>query len=161
MPRLSWLSGVALAMLPAAAFAAPPANLTDALVAAYYNNPTLQEQRAALRQADEEVPTALAGWKPTVELQGQFGRVTGSEKYNTTSFDPRTQQYVTNSSKVPENGTEKIGQVTVTQPIYKGGKTVSQTRQAKNDVAAARAQLLSQEQTIFQNVVQDLSLIHI
>ena len=155
MPRLFWLSGVALAMLPAAAFAAPPANLTDALVAAYYNNPTLQEQRAALRQADEEVPTALAGWKPTVELQGQFGRVTGAEKYNTTSFDPLTQKYVTNSSKVPENGTEKNAQVTVTQPIYKGGKTIAQTRQSKNDVAAARAQLLSQEQTIFQNVVQD------
>ncbi|MBU6425794.1 MAG: TolC family protein, partial [Rhodospirillales bacterium] len=38
--------------------------------------------------------------------------------------------------------------------IYNGGKTTSQTRQAKNDVYAARAQLLSQEQTVFYNVVQ-------
>ncbi len=157
MRRAHWLAGVALAglALPAApALAAPPATLTDALVDAYYNNPTLQQQRATLRQADEEVPTALSGWRPTVTLDGDIGHVTGSEKYNTTSFNPLTQQYVNNSTKVPENGSEKTGQVTVTQPIYSGGKTTSQTRQAKNDVYAARAQLLSQEQTVFLNVTQ-------
>ena len=157
MPRAYWLSGIALAGLvlsAAPALAAPPATLADALVDAYYNNPTLQQQRAALRQADEEVPAALSGWRPTVTLDGQYGHVTGSEKYNSTSYNPTTQQYVTNSTTVPENGTEKIGQVTLTQPIYSGGKVTSQTRQAKNDVYAARAQLFSQEQTIFQSVVQ-------
>ncbi len=157
LPRAYLLSGVALAGLvlsAAPALAAPPATLADALVDAYYNNPTLQQQRAALRQADEEVPAALSGWRPTVTLDGQYGRVTGSEKYGSTSYDPTTQQYVTNSTKVPENGTEKVGQVTLTQPIYSGGKVTSQTRQAKNDVYAARAQLFSQEQTVFLNVVQ-------
>lgn len=157
MPRVHWLSGMVLAgfALPAVpAFAAPPASLTEALVEAYYNNPTLQQQRAALREADEQVPAALSGWRPTVTLDGEFGRFTGSEKFHTTSFDPLTQQEVTTESKEPENGTEKVGQVTVTQPIYQGGKTTSETRQAKNDVFAARAQLLSQEQTVFMNVVQ-------
>ena len=157
MPRAYWLSGMALAgvMLSAMpALAAPPATLTDALVDAYYNNPTLQQQRAALRGADENVPTALSGWRPTVTLQGSLGRVTGSEKYGTSSFDELTQKYVESSTKVPENGTEKIGQVTVTQPVYTGGKVLGQTRQAKNDVYAARAQLLSEEQTVFLNVAQ-------
>ena len=157
MPRALWLSGVALAGLTAfaaPALAAPPATLTEALVEAYYNNPTLQEQRATLRQADENVPTALSGWRPTVTLQGELGRVTGSEKYGSRSFNSVTQQYVNSSTKVPENGTEKIGQVTVTQPVYTGGKVSSQTRQAKNDVYAARAQLLSEEQTVFANVAQ-------
>ncbi len=157
LPRAHWLSGLALgglALSVAPALAAPPATLTDALVDAYYNNPTLQQQRAALRQADEEVPAALSGWRPTVTLNGEYGRVTGSEKYGTTSFDPLTQQYVTTSTKVPENGTEKVGELTVTQPIYTGGKVTSQTRQAKNDIYAARAQLLSQEQTVFLNVAQ-------
>ena len=157
-PRTLWLSGAALASIAAAvpvpAVAAPPATLTQALVEAYYNNPTLQQQRAALREADENVPMALSGWRPTVTLQGELGRVTGAAKYGTTSFNPVTQQYVTNSSKVPENGTEKIGQITVTQPIYTGGKVISQTREAKNQVYAARAQLLSQEQTVFLNVVR-------
>lgn len=150
--RGKWLSGVAMAALmlcPAAAKAAPSATLTDALVSAYYNNPTLQQQRAALRQSDEEVPAALSGWRPTVTVTGDLGRVTGSEKQTSyyTSGAPYTY-------KTPQNGTERSGQITLTQPIYKGGKTVSQSRQAKNDVYAARAQLLSQEQTIFLNVVQ-------
>ncbi|GAN80658.1 TolC family outer membrane protein [Acidocella aminolytica] len=157
MPRAYMLSGMALAgltLLPISAYAAPPATLTQALVAAYYNNPTLQQQRAALRQADEGVPTALSGWRPTVTFQGDAGRVTGSEKYRSSAYDPTTQKYVTTSSKVPENGTETSAQVTVTQPIYSGGKVVAQTRQAKNAVYAARAQLLATEQTTFQNVVQ-------
>lgn len=143
-----WLWGAALALLPAATQAAPPATLTEALVQAYYNNPTLQQQRATLRQADEGVPTALAGWKPTVTVQGDIGRVTGSQKQ---TFISNGQPYDT---KTPENGTEKTAQITLTQPLYSGGKVVGQTRQAKNDVYAARAQLLSQEQTIFLNVAQ-------
>ena len=146
------VGGLALGIAPA--LAAPPATLTDALVDAYYNNPTLQEQRAALRQTDEEVPAALSGWRPTVTFQGQLGRVTGVEKYATTGINPLTNLPVTQHTRVPENGTEKIAQLTVTQPIYDGGKTTSQTRQAKNDVYAARAQLLSQEQTVFYSVVQ-------
>ncbi|MBU6420188.1 MAG: TolC family protein, partial [Proteobacteria bacterium] len=146
LPR-AWLRGSVLggfALLASPAFADQPATLTDALVDAYYNNPTLQEQRAALRQADEEVPAALSGWRPTVTFQGQIGRVTGVEKYATTGINPVTNLPVTQHTRVPENGTEKIGQLTLTQPIYNGGKTTSQTRQAKNDVYAARAQLLSQ-----------------
>ena len=146
------VGGLALGIAPA--LAAPPATLTDALVDAYYNNPTLQEQRAALRQTDEEVPAALSGWRPTVTFQGQLGRVTGVEKYATTGINPLTNLPVTQHTRVPENGTEKIAQLTVTQPIYNGGKTTGQTRQAKNDVYAARAQLLSQEQTVFYSVVQ-------
>ena len=156
-PRARWLSGLVLGgfvLSTAPVLAAPPASLTDALVDAYYNNPTLQQQRAALRQADEEVPAALSGWRPTVSFQGQIGRVTGVEKYATTAINPVTNLPVTQSTRVPENGTEKIGQLTLSQPIYSGGKTISQTRQAKNDVYTARAQLLSQEQTVFYSVVQ-------
>ncbi|MDE1896467.1 MAG: TolC family outer membrane protein [Rhodospirillales bacterium] len=144
----------ALALGIAPALADQPATLTDALVDAYYNNPTLQQQRAVLRQTDEEVPTALSGWRPTVTFQGQIGRVTGVEKYATTGINPITNQPVTQHTRVPENGTEKIAQLTVSQPVYTGGKVTSQTRQAKNDVYAARAQLLSQEQTVFYNVIQ-------
>ena len=47
--------------------------LQDALSAAYSNNTTLLAARAQLRAIDENVPQALAGWRPTVVLQGSYG----------------------------------------------------------------------------------------
>ncbi len=43
-----------------------PHTLQEALASAYLTNPTLQQARATLRATDEQVPTALAGWRPTV-----------------------------------------------------------------------------------------------
>lgn len=143
-----------LVLVPAVACATPPATLTQALTEAYYNNPTLQAQRASLRATDEDVPAALSGWRPTVEFQGSIGRVTGSEKYYSSSLNPFTQQYVKSSTKTPENGTQKSAEITLTQPIYSGGKVIAQTRQAKNAVYAARAMLLSTQQNVFEKVVQ-------
>src|SRR5215468_11407380 len=40
--------------------------MDGALVAAYQNNPQLNSQRAATRAIDENVPAALAGYRPRV-----------------------------------------------------------------------------------------------
>lgn len=126
-----------------------PATLVQALVEAYNNNATLQAQRAALRQADEGVPTALAGWMPTVEVTGTAGRL--SETISTAnSLEDPTQ----GSSKYDESFSQTGITGTVTEQLYSGGKTLAQTRQAKNAVYAARAQLLATEETVFLNVVQ-------
>lgn len=142
---LAGIAGAA-ALLPSPVLAATPATLTDALVEAYNNNATLQAQRAALRQADEGVPTALSGWRPTVEMTGTVGHIFGTQSsplyYGTSQ-----------TTTVSENRSETIGEASVTQPLYKGGKTVDSTRQAKNAVYAARAQLLATEETVFLNVV--------
>lgn len=129
---------------------APPQinTLTEALAAAYYNNATLQEQRATLRQADENVPAAISGWRPTVTLNGTAGRVVGSE----TQLIPDSGGF---TETLNENHDEAIGQATLTQPIYSGGKTIEATREAKNSVYAQRAQLLASEQTVFLDVVND------
>jgi outer membrane protein len=139
-------------MAAAPALAAPPGTLTQALVEAYENNATLQEQRATLRATDEGVPTALAGWRPTVEVQGTFGPVTGTTRELASSLNPLTGQAVTAPVSINEQRTESIGTVSVTQPIYNGGKTVAQLREAKNSVYAARATLLATEQTVFTDV---------
>jgi outer membrane protein len=154
---VSWcqkcLPGVVLAVAAVSlAQAAPPETLTQALVEAYNNNATLQEQRAVLRATDENVPTALAGWRPTVEMTGTFGRVTGSETEQSTQFDPLTGLDVPSSVKLSETRNEAIEQLQLSQPIYSGGKVIAGTRQAKNSVYAARAQLLATEQTVFMNV---------
>src|SRR5271166_793049 len=47
--------------------------LTQALADAYNTNPQLLAQRALLRATDEQVPQALANWRPTVNFTGQVG----------------------------------------------------------------------------------------
>jgi outer membrane protein len=146
-------AAILASLLAQAALAAPPETLTQALVEAYANNATLQEQRAALRQTDEQVPTALAGWRPTIELNGTAGRITGTTTELATSTDPFTGLPTSSKVLLPESRNEAIGQATLTQQIYEGGKVIDQTRAAKNSVYAARSQLLATEETVFLNVV--------
>ena len=47
--------------------------MTEAFAYAYNNNPQLLAQRALLRATDEQVPQALANWRPTVTFTGQAG----------------------------------------------------------------------------------------
>jgi outer membrane protein len=151
LPLGMWLavSGLAEAA-PAPAPDAPPDTLVQALAEAYANNATLAEQRAALREADENVPTAISGWRPTIELQGTLGRSSEvvTELQPPSIFDP-----LPSKTRLPESGNPETAQVTLTQPIYSGGKVIDQTREAENTVYAARAQLLATEQTVFLNVV--------
>lgn len=143
----------ALARVPMAATSGRPSTLTQALSEAYANNPTLQQQRATLRATDENVPTALSGWRPTVEIQGTAGRITGTTQEAFPGTNPFTGQTTLTRSTLAESRNESIGQLTVTQPVFMGGATVAKTHQAKNSVYAARAQLLATEQTVFTNVV--------
>src|SRR5882762_7177904 len=44
-----------------------------ALVRAYQNNPQLNAQRASVRSTDENVPQALSGYRPRVNITGSAG----------------------------------------------------------------------------------------
>ncbi len=99
------------------------------------------------------MPTAIAGWRPTVTLSGSIGRSSTSVNELSSSIDPLTGQVSPTKVKVPENDNPATGQVQLTQPIYSGGKIIDETRQAKNAVYSARAQLLATEQSVFLNVV--------
>lgn len=132
------LAGLTLALLAAPAAAE---TLTDALAYAYYNNPQLLAQRALLRATDENVPQALSNWRPTVTFTGQAGFarevVSPSQQRSTvTGLQPSTLD------------------LHVVQNVYRGGRTVAQTRQAINTVEATRAQTLAVESTVFQAVAQ-------
>jgi outer membrane protein len=127
----------------------PPDTLVQALAEAYANNATLQEQRAALREADENVPTAISGWRPTISISSSVGRSSEVVTQLTTSLFTGQPE----KTRLNENGDPETAQVTLTQPIYSGGKVIDQTREAENSVYAARAQLLATEQTVFLNVV--------
>ena len=116
--------------------------LTDALIAAYGSNPTLQAERARQRVTDEQVPRALANWRPTVTMTSNIG---------TTDEESRTQ----NARLGPTFTTREPAtlSVTVAQPLYRGGRTTAETQQAENLILRGRALLLGVEQNVFLDVV--------
>lgn len=128
----------------AALLAAAPASaqtLTEAFAYAYNTNPQLLAQRALLRSTDEQVPQALSNWRPVVNFTGAAGYT-------------RAGSAVPGASTVFSSFPTRSLDLRVTQPLYRGGRTESQTRQAVNTVQATRAQTLGIETTVFQAVAQ-------
>lgn len=115
--------------------------LEEALSAAYVNNPTLAAERAALRATDERVPQALANWRPTFEAFGGVGKraIEGNRR---TTFGGGNQ-----------NLTPRTYGAQVTQPLFRGGRTIAETRAAENAVRSGRARLDSVEQQVLLNAV--------
>ena len=146
--RHSSIGTIALGVLSGALFAgalaftqgAAAQTLEDALVYAYQNNPALQAQRARLRAVDEEVPAALAGWRPTVEIAGDIGA-----------------SYSRTDGMVPNAGSHTTAPhgvgLTATAPLYQGGRVSAQVDSAENRVNAGRAQLQAVEQSILLDTV--------
>jgi len=122
-----------------------PHTLAEALAATYASQPALQAERAKLRATDENVPTALAGWRPTVVLAGGVGYGDGV-----------TRAYSATLGRIVNSQNDRLvgtAQATVTQNIYTGGKTQANVNRSKNQVMAERANLIAQEQTSFNAAV--------
>lgn len=125
--------------------ARPPHTLAEALAATYAYQPALQAERAKLRATDENVPQALAGWRPTVIMAGAAGYADGTSRaYSVTTG------LVVQSPLQREMGQ---AQATVSQPLYTGGKVQANVNRAKNQVMAERANLIVQEEQSFSDTV--------
>ncbi|MGE0222636.1 MAG: TolC family outer membrane protein [Acetobacteraceae bacterium] len=122
-----------------------PRTLADALAATYSTQPALLAARARLRATDENVPQALAGWRPTVILQGTAGGGNGTSRGYSTSI----------GNVLVGNNSRPIAtvQATLTQNLYTGGRVQANVNRSKNQVMAERANLMQQEQTSFLNTV--------
>ncbi|MCB0640968.1 MAG: TolC family protein, partial [Phaeodactylibacter sp.] len=106
-----------------------------AMSKAYTANPTLNAARASTRATDEGVPQALGQHRPTITGSADFG----------------VQRQVTNPVAGRRTGTttNPAGvSLTVSQPIFRGFRTVNGTNAAEAQVLAAREALLSTEQTV-------------
>src|SRR5690606_10493326 len=64
---------LAITILCGAAREGAADTLEGALLLAYQNNPQLNSQRAILRQTDEGVPQALAGYRPRISATASVG----------------------------------------------------------------------------------------
>ena len=144
-PSLQAKPQMAITTPPSSLPGTTPKTLNEALAATYSTQPALLAARAQLRATDENVPTALAGWRPTVILQGTAG-----------GGDGTTRTYSTTVGRVlVTNGGRPIAtaQATLTQPVYTGGRTQANLNRARNQVMSQRASLIQQEQTSFTNTV--------
>jgi len=129
--------------------AADAQSLADAMAQAYYNNPTLNAQRAQLRAQDELLPQAYSNYRPFVTLDGNVG-VQGTDT-NVSDWD----------SNIPGGAG-----LSVVQPLYRGGRSDAEVGRANNLIQSQRAVLFDTEQlvlldavTVYTNVVRDVAVL--
>jgi outer membrane protein len=115
-------------------------SLIESLSTTYNSNPDLLAARATLRQTDETLAQAVANWRPRVSL---------SMEYNKLQQDAYTRLRA--PTFLALDG--RVAQFTVTQPLFRGGKTVADTNAAKANIQAQRALLMDTEQTVLLNTV--------
>ncbi|BBK43781.1 type I secretion protein TolC [Allostella vacuolata] len=113
--------------------------LEEVLVSTYNTNPQLLAERARLRSYDELVPQSLAGWRPTVQASGSYGISRERTEVPGIRQTDRLNPFSTN--------------LTVSQPLYRGGRTVANTERAVFQVQAQRAQVFVIEQQVLQAAV--------
>jgi len=149
-------SGICLAVVTWVAFAVSSAraeSLPEAMAKAYQTNPQLNAERARQRATDENVPQALAGYRPQIIASLSVGL-----------------QAVRNL--LPDNTIQsatlkpwQIG-VTVTQVLFNGFKTANSVRVAELQVRSGREALRNVGQgvlldavTAYMNVLSNQSLV--
>ncbi len=110
-------------------------SLIEALSTTYNSNPDLLASRALLRQTDESLAQAVSNWRPRVTLNVEFNKLQ-SNRY----------PIVTQPTYYFLNG--RFTTLQLTQPLFRGGKTVAETRQAQANIQAQRAALADTEQNV-------------
>ena len=108
-------------------------SLIEALSTTYNSNPDLLASRALLRQTDESLAQAVANWRPRITLSVEYN------KLEQDSYSIRTTPtfYFLNG---------RFTTLQMVQPIFRGGKTVSETKTAQANIQAQRAALADTEQ---------------
>jgi TolC family type I secretion outer membrane protein len=125
-------------VIPLAAAAGPAAGqtLSNSMAQAYLTNPTLAAQRASMRATDEQVAQANSQWKPSLSM---------STGITTTYTSGTTAATSTNSPSLT---------VSMSQPLYRGGRIEAGIDVAEANVLGARARLRTTEQTVLASVVE-------
>ena len=131
------LAGVAIICLSFSSVRAE--TLADAIALAYRSNPTLQAQRALQRATDETVVAARSGLRPTVGVSASLGYSNADTGYS-------------NPSRIESNSGGAT--LTLTQPLFTGGRTTAAVQAAEATVSAGRETLRSTEASVLQAVVQ-------
>jgi outer membrane protein len=150
-------AATAVVFLGAAAFPVMADTMESALRRAYQDNPQLNAQRAVVRATDENVPQALAGYRPKVSATASGG------------FQYTDQTSALASIRTFEGTTSPhaVG-LTATQTLYNGNQTANKTRAAESQVLGARESLRLMEQsvllaaaTIYMDYLRDAAILEV
>ncbi|WP_366654387.1 TolC family outer membrane protein [Fodinicurvata sp. EGI_FJ10296] len=115
--------------------------LQETLAETYRTNPDIRAERANLRATNEDLSQALAGYRPTI--QGEAS-VTARSSESPSQLQPgRTAQRVNPA---------EVG-ISLSQPLYRGGRTVASVEQAEAVIQARRAALADVEQSVLLSAV--------
>jgi outer membrane protein len=140
-PRAVRLAGV-VCILAASSAALHAQSLEQAMLNAYFANPTINAMRASVRATDEQVPQALAGYRPTV-----------SGTANADVERTRTQSAQKGTVNVPRNHPRGYG-ISVEQTLFNGFQTGNLVRSAESQVLGARETLRNTEQNVLLGAVE-------
>ncbi len=127
----SGVAALALLVSPAAALAE---TLADALVSAYRNSNLLDQNRATLRAADEDVATAVSALRPVLQWAADYG-------------------YTMSSTGLPADRTKATLSISAQMTLFDFGRNRLAIDIKKESVLATRAALLSVEQEVLVNTV--------
>lgn len=132
-------------------------SLTEALAAAYANNPQLNAARAQLRATDEGLGIAQGAGRPKINGAASIGRSYTAYGY---------QDYQNGGINVDFYNSPANFGITLVQPIYTGGQITAGVRQAEAAIRAQREVLRSAEQTVllaaataYMDVIRDTALV--
>jgi outer membrane protein len=130
--------------------------MEGALARAYENNPQLNAERAAVRQADEGVAQALSGYRPTLSGTASVG----TQYMDTTVVVPPQPQPPQGNGVAPgSSSTSSLatfrGQtmprgagLNLSQTVFDGYQTSNRARAAETQVSGARESLRVVEQSV-------------
>ena len=138
---LGWLAGSLTVAMVLAAGSSAAATLETALAKAYETNPALLAARARLRAEDETLSDAVSGWRPSLDMSVDVGK-----SHSVSSGG-------SSSGAGAQNRTPRSGTLTVSQNLYRGGRTVAEVRRAENNIKAERARLDDLERTVLLDAV--------
>ncbi len=125
--------GLMVVVVPARA-----TTMRDALVTTYLTSPRLEAGRSELRAVDEQVPQALAGYRPSLFLNSDATAV---------------QSTVRQGEVFSQNRSGKSVGVTLRQNLYAGGGTQASVSQAEHQVQAQRSKLSGLEQEVLFDAI--------
>ncbi len=127
-------------------------SLIQALSTTYNSNPDLLASRALLRQTDESLAQAVANWRPRVTLSLEYNKV----EQDSIPIVRSPTYYILNG---------RFTTLQLVQPLFRGGKTVADTKAAQANIQAQRATLADTEQNVllaavtsYADLVQNIAI---
>ncbi|MGB7319593.1 MAG: TolC family outer membrane protein [Planktotalea sp.] len=136
----TWLAAVGLSLLSVQSVQAD--TLSDALISAFNHSGLLEQNRALLRAADEDVAIATSALRPILNYSASLSR----------NFS-RSNNHLTSNLSESNSTAATIG-ISAELLLFDGGQSKFAIEAAKENVLATRARLIALEQSVLFRAIQ-------